>query len=160
MMRMMSFWQTWSPVRRTFAVLAAFLSLLLLVACGLIVNELFATNLIADKLINTPAIGDSGVKKPTNETLQRGAYLAKVGNCAACHTARGGAAFAGGKAIATPFGTVYTSNITPDVQTDSGRWSAAVSVGPVMRLRLPFADAFAGGGLSLLVDVATARQPR
>ena len=124
MMRMMSFWQTWGPVRRTFAVLAAFLSLLLLAACGLIVNELFATNLIADKAINTPAVGDNSANKPSIETLQRGAYLAKVGNCAACHTARGGAAFAGGKAIATPFGTVYTSNITPDRETGIGKWSA------------------------------------
>jgi mono/diheme cytochrome c family protein len=50
--------------------------------------------------------------------------LAKLGNCAACHTARGGAAFAGGKAIATPFGAVYTSNITPDAATGIGQWSA------------------------------------
>jgi mono/diheme cytochrome c family protein len=56
--------------------------------------------------------------------VQRGAYLAKVGNCAACHTARGGAAFAGGKAISTPFGTVYTSNITPDAASGIGKWSA------------------------------------
>ena len=124
MMRTMSFWQTWSPVRRTFAVLVAFLSLLLLAACGLIINELFATNLIADKTINTPASGDNNIDKPSIETLQRGAYLAKLGNCAACHTARGGSAFAGGKAIATPFGTVYTSNITPHRETGIGRWSA------------------------------------
>jgi mono/diheme cytochrome c family protein len=60
---------------------------------------------------------------PAAERVQRGAYLARVGNCAACHTARGGAPFAGGKGIATPFGTVFAGNITPDAQTGIGRWS-------------------------------------
>ncbi len=58
-------------------------------------------------------------------TVQRGAYLARVGNCLACHTARGGPPAAGGRPIATPFGTVYTSNLTPDDDTGIGRWSAA-----------------------------------
>jgi len=57
--------------------------------------------------------------------VERGAYLARVGNCAACHTDRGGAPFAGGKGIATPFGTVFASNITPDAETGIGRWNAA-----------------------------------
>lgn len=53
----------------------------------------------------------------------RGAYLAKVGHCAGCHTARGGAPFAGGRALETPFGAVYAANLTPDAQTGIGRWS-------------------------------------
>jgi mono/diheme cytochrome c family protein len=64
----------------------------------------------------------SGV--PADALVRRGAYLAKAGNCAACHTARGGAAFAGGKGIETPFGTVFTSNITPDAEHGIGKWSA------------------------------------
>ncbi len=60
----------------------------------------------------------------TAELVERGAYLARAGNCAACHTERGGAAYAGGKGIATPFGTVYASNLTPDAETGIGRWSA------------------------------------
>jgi len=56
--------------------------------------------------------------------VQRGAYLARIGNCALCHTATNGASYAGGKAIATPFGAIYTSNLTPDVQTGLGQWSA------------------------------------
>ncbi len=56
---------------------------------------------------------------------QRGAYLVQVGNCAACHTARGGLPFAGGKSIDTPFGSVVTSNITPDKLTGIGAWTAA-----------------------------------
>ena len=61
----------------------------------------------------------------TPDQVARGAYLARAGNCAACHTDRGGAAFAGGKGIATPFGTVYASNLTPDAKTGIGSWSAA-----------------------------------
>jgi mono/diheme cytochrome c family protein len=59
------------------------------------------------------------------ELVARGAYLARAGNCAACHTDRGGAAYAGGKGIATPFGTVYAGNLTPDRATGIGRWDAA-----------------------------------
>ena len=114
-----------SPVKRTFAVLAIILSLLFVAAAVLIGNELLATDLIAVKSINTPTTGVNTSKNTANsEVLQRGAYLAKLGNCAACHTARGGAAYAGGKAIATPFGAVYTSNITPDLETGIGNWSA------------------------------------
>ncbi len=54
----------------------------------------------------------------------RGAYLARLGNCANCHTARGGAAYAGGRAIDTPFGAVFSSNITPDRVHGIGAWSA------------------------------------
>ncbi len=56
--------------------------------------------------------------------LRRGEYLARAGNCAACHTARGGQPYAGGRAIATPFGDVYGSNLTPDRKTGIGDWSA------------------------------------
>lgn len=60
----------------------------------------------------------------TPDTLQRGQYLVRAGNCIACHTARGGATLAGGRAIETPFGSVYSSNLTPDPETGLGRWSA------------------------------------
>ncbi len=53
----------------------------------------------------------------------RGAYLAQAGHCAGCHTARGGAPHAGGRALATPFGTVHAANLTPDDETGIGRWS-------------------------------------
>lgn len=58
-------------------------------------------------------------------TLARGAYLARAGNCLSCHTQRGGTPGAGGRPIATPFGTVYSSNVTPDDETGLGRWSAS-----------------------------------
>ncbi|HSU76917.1 MAG TPA: c-type cytochrome [Burkholderiales bacterium] len=53
----------------------------------------------------------------------RGAYLVAAGDCVACHSAIGGAPFAGGRAIDTPFGTVYSSNITPEVASGIGAWS-------------------------------------
>ena len=53
----------------------------------------------------------------------RGAYLVAAGDCVACHSAIGGALFAGGRAIDTPFGTVYSSNITPDIASGIGAWS-------------------------------------
>lgn len=125
---MRAFWSSWTPVRRIFVALAAFLTLLLVMACGLLLREIYATDLIAFQAINTSALGLNGDQNnainQNDLQVQRGAYLAKVGNCAACHTARGGAAFAGGKAISTPFGTVYTSNITPDATTGIGKWSA------------------------------------
>jgi mono/diheme cytochrome c family protein len=62
---------------------------------------------------------------PNGEQVARGAYLARVGNCMLCHTERGGAPYAGGRAIETPFGTLYGSNLTPDAQTGLGTWSVA-----------------------------------
>ncbi|UFX43906.1 cytochrome c [Bradyrhizobium sp. 41S5] len=55
--------------------------------------------------------------------VRRGASLALLGDCATCHTATGGAPYAGGLAMPTPFGTIYSTNITPDPETGIGRWS-------------------------------------
>jgi mono/diheme cytochrome c family protein len=61
------------------------------------------------------------------DLIARGAYLAAAADCAACHTdgAHGGQPFAGGRALATPFGTFYSPNITPDPETGIGGWSEA-----------------------------------
>jgi nicotinate dehydrogenase subunit B len=57
-------------------------------------------------------------------TIARGRQLAALGDCAVCHTsANGGAINAGGRAIETPFGTIYSTNITPDPETGIGSWS-------------------------------------
>jgi mono/diheme cytochrome c family protein len=58
------------------------------------------------------------------DLVARGAYLVRAGDCIGCHTARGGVAYAGGRGIETPFGTVYAPNLTPDPDTGLGRWSA------------------------------------
>jgi mono/diheme cytochrome c family protein len=58
------------------------------------------------------------------EVVARGKYLAEAGDCAACHSAPGGAPFAGGLPMPSGFGTIYATNITPDPDTGIGRWSA------------------------------------
>ncbi len=73
---------------------------------------------------DTQFAGAPSSVRVTPELVQRGAYLALAGNCAACHTARGGAAYAGARGIATPFGVVYSSNLTSDIETGIGAWSA------------------------------------
>ncbi|MGZ4862925.1 MAG: c-type cytochrome, partial [Halobacteriota archaeon] len=60
-----------------------------------------------------------------NALLARGAQLALIGNCMTCHTKSGGAPYAGGRPLATPFGTLHSTNITPDAETGLGRWSEA-----------------------------------
>ena len=60
----------------------------------------------------------------TASIVARGEYLAQAGDCVACHTAPGGKLFAGGRAMPTPFGTLYTSNVTPDPDTGIGKWTA------------------------------------
>jgi mono/diheme cytochrome c family protein len=62
---------------------------------------------------------------PSESLIARGAYLARAGNCMACHTAPGGERYAGGRTINTPFGTVFTSNLSPDDKTGIGTWSSA-----------------------------------
>ena len=58
------------------------------------------------------------------ELVERGEYLAIAGNCGTCHTAEGGEFMAGGLAFETPFGTIYSTNITPDAGTGIGGWTA------------------------------------
>ncbi len=60
-----------------------------------------------------------------HKDIEQGAALAAIGNCDVCHTAPGGAFYAGGRAIPTPFGTIYATNITPDPETGIGEWSEA-----------------------------------
>jgi mono/diheme cytochrome c family protein len=59
------------------------------------------------------------------DAVTRGEYLVHAGGCFSCHTVAGGEKLAGGRALATPFGTFYSPNITPDPQTGIGRWTDA-----------------------------------
>jgi len=95
----------------------------LLLALGGLLAVLCALVLWLDRPRAPQAGSDAPATSP--DAVARGAYLARAGNCAACHTARGGAPFAGGVPIDTPFGVVYGSNLTPDPETGLGRWSAA-----------------------------------
>ncbi len=75
------------------------------------------------ELPSAPATAAVGASTAA-QSIAQGDYLARIGNCALCHTAPGGAAFAGGRAIETPFGAVISSNITPDPAHGIGQWSA------------------------------------
>jgi mono/diheme cytochrome c family protein len=66
----------------------------------------------------------AGAQERRDDIVARGEYLARAGDCIACHTAPEGRIFAGGRAMPTPFGTLYTSNITPDPDTGIGKWTA------------------------------------
>ncbi|PIG07894.1 cytochrome c [Comamonas sp. 26] len=59
----------------------------------------------------------------TPQQIAKGKLLAAMGDCAVCHTAANGKTNAGGLAMPSPFGTIYTSNITPDMQTGIGSWT-------------------------------------
>lgn len=63
---------------------------------------------------------------PVDPVVQRGEYLARIGNCISCHTVHGGEPFAGGLPFKTPYmflGTMYSTNITPDAETGIGAWT-------------------------------------
>ncbi len=75
-----------------------------------------------------PAI--AGIAPPSRaafrpDAVARGATLAAIGDCSVCHTADGGRPYAGGRALPTPFGTIYVTNITPDPDTGIGQWPEA-----------------------------------
>jgi mono/diheme cytochrome c family protein len=75
-----------------------------------------ACGLVAGLPTSTPADQQANIAE--------GEYLARAGDCIACHTVPDGVLFAGGLPMLTPFGTLYSSNITPDPETGIGKWSA------------------------------------
>ncbi|SEJ53234.1 c-type cytochrome [Frateuria terrea] len=70
-----------------------------------------------------PPARTTAAKLQDPQLIARGAYLAAIGDCAACHTAQGGQPYAGGRALPTPFGDVPAPNLTPDDATGLGQWS-------------------------------------
>ena len=70
------------------------------------------------------ASGPRAATPPADPRLiEQGKYLAAAGDCVSCHTRAGGAPFAGGVPLSTPFGVIYSANITPDGASGIGRWS-------------------------------------
>ena len=61
--------------------------------------------------------------EPTEEDIERGKALTVAGNCAGCHTADPARPFAGGKRIDSPYGVIYSANLTPDRETGLGAWT-------------------------------------
>ena len=70
------------------------------------------------------AAGLGTARADDQSLIAKGEYLARAGDCIACHTNPGDALFAGGLAMPTPFGTLYSTNITPDHETGIGTWDA------------------------------------
>jgi len=70
----------------------------------------------------TPTGDAAAPPAPDDPLLAKGRYLAHIGNCESCHTRPGGAPWAGGRAIATPFGDVYSSNLTASTEHGLGQW--------------------------------------
>lgn len=83
---------------------------------ALVITAAFVVVLIEACLVAqaTPAL---------QELVQRGAYLARAADCSGCHTARDGETFAGGVPLNTPIGLIYSTNITPELETGIGRYS-------------------------------------
>ncbi|GKY89564.1 cytochrome c [Sinisalibacter aestuarii] len=102
-------------MRTVYRILAAVAVIVVLAILGAF---FWATSAPALDPIATPAADAF-----SDDEIERGELLARVGDCAACHTAPGGADYAGGFALPTPFGTIYSTNITPDPETGIGTWS-------------------------------------
>lgn len=84
-----------------------------------------ATAFTALAFVVVAAAGAWAAGPQASDAIARGRYIAIAGDCAACHTAPGGAAYAGGLPIPTPFGTIVSTNITPDRETGIGAWTNA-----------------------------------
>lgn len=74
-------------------------------------------------LLSMLAFGPQAEEGTVAEHIQRGEYLARAGDCVACHSQASGKPFAGGLPMETPIGTIYSTNITPDKQTGIGDYS-------------------------------------
>jgi alcohol dehydrogenase (quinone), cytochrome c subunit len=95
---------------------------------GLTVLAIGAAGLLAAMGIAHVSDGSAGEKNllapaPTPPLIARGAYLARLGDCAACHSTPGKPAYSGGLRMAIPIGAIYTTNITPDSVNGIGRMS-------------------------------------
>jgi alcohol dehydrogenase (quinone), cytochrome c subunit len=73
----------------------------------------------------TAGIRVTSTREVSAELIERGGYLAKLGDCAACHSSAGRPPFAGGYRMSTPIGAIYSTNITPDAADGIGRFSLA-----------------------------------
>jgi mono/diheme cytochrome c family protein len=113
----------------------ALLGVLALAAVAAGVNALYRHDLALTRSARAQAASSNGASMADEpavvqrdvlagaDLVKRGEYLARAGDCVACHTADKSRPFAGGLPISTPFGTIYTPNITSDADTGIGRWT-------------------------------------
>jgi mono/diheme cytochrome c family protein len=115
------------PSRRTLIPIGIFV----LIAIGLFGFRIFNPGPLAFAGGTPVALADYHAADPTGvpaelagaDPVKRGAYLARAADCMVCHTAPGGKDYAGGLAFRLPFGTLYSTNITPDKDTGIGNYS-------------------------------------
>ncbi|HEY1604949.1 MAG TPA: cytochrome c [Allosphingosinicella sp.] len=112
-------------VRRGLAVIGILILLLIAIVVG---TWIWAMNYPREATIEpTPAtlsiLAGPIADGPQAALLRRGRYLAVAGDCVSCHTRKGGAPFAGGLGLGTPFGLIYAPNITGDPETGIGNWT-------------------------------------
>lgn len=89
----------------------------------------FASSADEERQASAPSAPSASLAAPAAAAgsaaqIARGAYLARAGDCVACHTERGGQPYAGGRVLATPFGEIVAPNITPDKASGLGQWQA------------------------------------
>jgi mono/diheme cytochrome c family protein len=97
------------------------------VFCALCVSfAFFAFGVLAQPKTSpqSPAPSAGTPQGTSKDQIERGRYLVELGDCVACHTAKGGQRFAGGRPVETPFGTLLSANITPDANTGIGHYDA------------------------------------
>jgi mono/diheme cytochrome c family protein len=98
--------------------------LVLLAAAAAVAGVIASGALVAVNLLRGTTGGPVQAVRAPADVVARGKYLAEAADCAACHSAPGGAPFAGGLPMQSGFGTIYATNITPDPDNGIGRWSA------------------------------------
>src|SRR5439155_22576735 len=97
---------------------------LFVIAAGLVGLAIAATLYVLLRPGPMPQPANAPQLSATTQVINQGEYLARAGDCTACHTVPNGKLFAGGRAMPTPFGSLYVPNITPDDETGIGKWNA------------------------------------
>ena len=105
--------------------------IVLLIAAAVFAWKIFNAGPMAFAGGSTVALADYQAADPTGvpadlknaDVVRRGEYLARAADCMVCHTTQDGAEYAGGLAFPTPFGTLYSTNITPDKETGIGNYT-------------------------------------
>ncbi|WNL44189.1 cytochrome c [Dyella sp. BiH032] len=102
----------------------AILALVAIVIVGFVAFAIYAWLTVRDgKETQAPQPAAAGAPASLTDPVARGEYLTRAADCAACHTVPGGKPFTGGVAFKMPFGTIYSTNITPDQDTGIGGYS-------------------------------------
>ncbi len=92
-------------------------------AVGGIAVVVLLGGIIIGAVSSQPVLVPAPIESFSNATVEHGRYLSKAGNCSSCHTEAGGMPYSGGVEFQTPFGIMYSTNITPDKASGIGSWS-------------------------------------